>query len=198
MTERRERKDPPNIEGMFTLKVDNITLNTNESILREKFSAFGEVGDVYIPRKRGSIDNRGYAFVRFINEDDARRATDGMTGQEIDGSLIAIQDAKQPRPDNPRQAMRERDATEEVISAVVEILETEEIEIIAESVRGIVAKEITEVKEIAQEMVAMVGTEEIAIEITVTIETTMPLPAETIAATIALALLADDINGSCT
>ncbi len=90
----RERKQPPNIEGMFTLKVDNITQHTNEELLREKFGAFGEVGDVYIPRRRGSTDNRGYAFVRFLSEEDGHRAMDAMTGQEIDNSVVTIQEAK--------------------------------------------------------------------------------------------------------
>lgn len=94
MAEQRERKQPPNIEGMFTLKVDNISQGTNESVLREKFGVYGDVGDVYIPRKRGSTDNRGYAFVRFLSEEDARRATDSMSGQDIDGSVINIQEAK--------------------------------------------------------------------------------------------------------
>eukprot|EP01033_Poteriospumella_lacustris_P011505 gene11505-8189_t len=109
MSEQKERKQPPNIEGMFTLKVDNISQGTNEDLLREKFSSFGDVGDVYIPRKRGSTDNRGYAFVRFTTEEVGRRAMEGMTGQEIDGNVIGIQEAKQPRPENPRQAMREKD-----------------------------------------------------------------------------------------
>lgn len=94
MSEQKERKQPPNIEGMFTLKVDNISQGTNEDLLREKFSSFGDVGDVYIPRKRGSTDNRGYAFVRFTTEEDGRRAMEGMAGQEIDGNVIGIQEAK--------------------------------------------------------------------------------------------------------
>ena len=90
MGDRRERKDPPNVAGMFTLKVDNIAQSTTVEILQDKFGSYGTVGDVYIPRKHGSSDNRGYAFVRFLTESEAVAALDGLNGQEVDGNVITI------------------------------------------------------------------------------------------------------------
>lgn len=82
------------MDGMFTLKVDGISQYTNKEMLEEKFSPFGEVGDVYIPRKHGSSDNRGYAFVRFLVEADGLRAMDELNGQDIDGKPVTIAEAK--------------------------------------------------------------------------------------------------------
>ena len=43
-------RPPPVIEGMITLKVDNITYRTTAEALGKIFSVYGDVGDVYIPR----------------------------------------------------------------------------------------------------------------------------------------------------
>jgi RNA recognition motif-containing protein len=76
--------------------------------LKEKFSAHGEVGDVYIPRKPGSTEPKGYAFVRFLDKTQAEEAQRSLDGVEIEGREISIQEAKQRRPDNPRQFYNQR------------------------------------------------------------------------------------------
>ncbi|KAF4029357.1 RNA recognition motif-containing protein [Phytophthora infestans] len=43
---------PPNVDSMFTLKVDNVPFQIGSDELRDLFSKFGEIGDVYIPRAR--------------------------------------------------------------------------------------------------------------------------------------------------
>lgn len=68
-------------------------------MLKEKFSVYGEVGDVYIPRLPGSSDPRGFAFVRFVNQRDGEEAMKGLDNTEIDGREIHIQEAKDKRPD---------------------------------------------------------------------------------------------------
>ncbi|OWZ09249.1 Mannitol dehydrogenase [Phytophthora megakarya] len=88
---------------MFTLKVDNVPFQIGSDELRELFSKFGEIGDVYIPRARGSNESRGFAFVRFVEKRDAEDAIEGMEGQEFQGRDLRVQFAKQRRPDNPRE-----------------------------------------------------------------------------------------------
>lgn len=57
-------RPPPRIEGMVSLKVDNLTYRTTPDDLRRVFERCGEVGDIYIPRDRFSRESRGFAFVR--------------------------------------------------------------------------------------------------------------------------------------
>lgn len=57
-------RPPPRIEGMVSLKVDNLTYRTTPEDLRRVFERCGEVGDIYIPRDRFSRESRGFAFVR--------------------------------------------------------------------------------------------------------------------------------------
>lgn len=58
-------RGPPRIEGMTSLKVDNLTYRTTCEDLRRVFEKYGDVGDVYIPKDRFSRESRGFAFVRY-------------------------------------------------------------------------------------------------------------------------------------
>lgn len=57
-------RPPPRIDGMVSLKVDNLTYRTTPEDLRRVFERCGEVGDIYIPRDRFTRESRGFAFVR--------------------------------------------------------------------------------------------------------------------------------------
>ncbi|KAG5187775.1 hypothetical protein JKP88DRAFT_253829 [Tribonema minus] len=95
--------NPPDISGMITLKVDNITFRTTADEVRRVFDKYGEVGDVYIPRDKATGDPRGFAFVRYLDNHDAEEALTAMDGKELDGRTLRIQFAMQRRPDNPRE-----------------------------------------------------------------------------------------------
>ena len=51
---------------------------TNEDDMRECFSKYGKIMDVYIPRERPDMKSRGFAFVTFNNKRDAEDAVDEM------------------------------------------------------------------------------------------------------------------------
>lgn len=77
--------------------------------LKELFAKFGEVGDVYIPKSRASNESRGFAFIRYVNKEDAEKAIAEMEGYEHEGRQLHVQYAKQRRPENPREFYRERE-----------------------------------------------------------------------------------------
>ena len=92
------RGPPPDIHGMTSLKVDNLTYRTTPEDLRHSFEKYGDVGDVYIPRDRFSRESRGFAFVRFYDKRDAEDAMDSMDGAVLDGRELRVQMAKYGRP----------------------------------------------------------------------------------------------------
>ena len=94
-------RPPPNIEGMVSLKVDNLTYRTTPEDLKRAFEKYGDVGDVYIPRDRFSRESRGFAFVRFYDKRDAEDAMDAMDGAIMDGRELRVQSAKYGRPSEP-------------------------------------------------------------------------------------------------
>ena len=90
-------RGPPAIEGMTSLKVDNLTYRTNVEDLKRIFNKYGEVGDVYIPRRKDG-ESRGFAFVRYYEKRDAEDAMDSLDGTSLDGREIRVQSAKYGRP----------------------------------------------------------------------------------------------------
>ncbi|XP_075231297.1 SR family splicing factor SC35 isoform X1 [Lycorma delicatula] len=101
-------RPPPRIEGMVSLKVDNLTYRTTPEDLRRVFERCGEVGDIYIPRDRFSRESRGFAFVRFYDKRDAEDALDAMDGRLLDGRELRVQMARYGRPSSPYRRGRRR------------------------------------------------------------------------------------------
>ncbi|XP_019867049.1 serine/arginine-rich splicing factor 2 isoform X1 [Aethina tumida] len=101
-------RPPPRIDGMVSLKVDNLTYRTTPEDLRRVFERCGEVGDIYIPRDRFTRESRGFAFVRFYDKRDAEDALDAMDGRMLDGRELRVQMARYGRPTSPHRRYRGR------------------------------------------------------------------------------------------
>jgi len=99
-------RGPPEIQGMTSLKVDNLTYRTTPEDLRRAFEKYGDVGDVYIPRDRFSRESRGFAFVRYYDKRDAEDALDSMDGAIMDGRELRVQMARYGRPVDPYNSHR--------------------------------------------------------------------------------------------
>eukprot|EP00871_Galdieria_phlegrea_P003788 jgi/Galph1/440/GphlegSOOS_G5279.1 len=100
--QRTSRPGPPDISGTYSLLVLNISFRTGPNDLTPLFDKYGEVVDCYIPRNRRNGNSRGFAFVRFRKEEDARKAMEQMDGKEIDGRQITVQFAKYGRGEERR------------------------------------------------------------------------------------------------
>ncbi|GAB0089864.1 Serine/arginine-rich splicing factor 2 [Sergentomyia squamirostris] len=96
-------RPPPRIDGMVSLKVDNLTYRTTPEDLRRVFERCGEVGDIYIPRDRFTRESRGFAFVRFYDKRDAEDALEAMDGRILDGRELRVQMARYGRPTSPHR-----------------------------------------------------------------------------------------------
>ncbi|XP_073826996.1 SR family splicing factor SC35 [Musca autumnalis] len=94
-------RPPPRIDGMISLKVDNLTYRTTPEDLRRVFERCGDVGDIYIPRDRYTRESRGFAFVRFYDKRDAEEALEAMDGRKLDGRELRVQMARYGRPTSP-------------------------------------------------------------------------------------------------
>jgi len=102
-------RPPPRIDGMVSLKVDNLTYRTTPDDLRRVFERCGEVGDIYIPRDRYTRESRGFAFVRFYDKRDAEDALEAMDGRMLDGRELRVQMARYGRPTSPQTRRNNRD-----------------------------------------------------------------------------------------
>merc|ERR1712127_898542 len=102
------RRPPPDIGGMTSLKIDNLSYRTDAESLRRTFSKFGDIGDVYIPKDKHG-ESRGFAFVRFHDKRDAGDAIEDLAGKEMDGREIRVDYARHERPALDRRRGGDRD-----------------------------------------------------------------------------------------
>ena len=99
---REPRDKSPTPQKRTSLLVRNIVKNKKDQQvksdeLREFFSKFGEVRDVYIPRDYYSQKSRGFCFVEFLKYDDASEALDKTDGTEVLGKTVKIVFAREGR-----------------------------------------------------------------------------------------------------
>lgn len=76
------------------LYVGNMSFNTTETALRDAFGQFGSVTDVYIANGRETGRPRGFAFVTFSTDSEAKLAAEKMNGVDLDGRQLTVNEAK--------------------------------------------------------------------------------------------------------
>merc|ERR1712203_1008977 len=93
MSSRRRHvgsRDAP--ESSNCLGVFGISLYTTERELEKEFSKFGplEKVTVVLDGKPPTVRSRGFAFIYFESQEDAKAAKEAMSDQEIDGRRIRV------------------------------------------------------------------------------------------------------------
>ena len=76
------------------LYVGNLSFKTTEGALRDAFAQFGTVTDVYVANDRETGRPRGFAFVTFSAEAEAKLAIEKMNGTDLDGRQLTVNEAK--------------------------------------------------------------------------------------------------------
>ncbi|XP_038645234.1 RNA-binding protein 45 isoform X1 [Scyliorhinus canicula] len=67
-----------------------ISKSTSEDVIREKFSFFGEIQDIWVVRDKQSKDHKGIAYVKFAKSSQACRAMEDMHGKALTGDTKSI------------------------------------------------------------------------------------------------------------
>jgi cold-inducible RNA-binding protein len=84
------------------LYVGNLNYNTTEGSLREAFGANGrEVTSVSIIMDRETGRSRGFAFVEMSTAEFAQQALQELDGQELDGRMLRINEAREREARGP-------------------------------------------------------------------------------------------------
>ncbi|CAK4077183.1 unnamed protein product [Aphanomyces euteiches] len=78
------------------LYVGGLDKAVTEEILTAAFIPFGPIKDVQIPMDYTTTTqrNKGYGFVEFANEEDAKEALDNMDDSELYGKVLKVNIAK--------------------------------------------------------------------------------------------------------
>ena len=84
------------------LYLGNLPFSASDEDIREAFSAYGTIEDLFIPLDRETNRPRGFAFITIADDDLARKAIEEMDGQELQGRNLRVNEAEERRPQQNR------------------------------------------------------------------------------------------------
>ena len=90
-------------DDLNTIRVTNLSENTTEADLQELFHRFGRISRVYLAKNKETMQSRGFAFVTFVNKNDAARAMEALQGYGYDHLILKLEWAK-PNTKDPSSA----------------------------------------------------------------------------------------------
>ena len=76
------------------LFVGNISFNTTENDLQDAFAAHGKVYEVNLMMDRATGRARGFGFVTMGSPEEAQKAIDAMSGANLDGRALTVNEAR--------------------------------------------------------------------------------------------------------
>ena len=80
------------------LFVGGLSWGTDDQSLRDAFAQFGAVDDAKVITDRDTGRSRGFGFVTFVEESDAKNAIGQMNGAELDGRTLTVNEARERAP----------------------------------------------------------------------------------------------------
>ena len=80
------------------LFVGSLSFDTRDEDLRQAFAPFGNPTSVTVVMDRMTGRSRGFGFVEFANDEEAKKAIAGLNGTELQGRTINVAEAR-PRED---------------------------------------------------------------------------------------------------
>ncbi len=76
------------------LYVGNLSYSTSEDDLKDLFAAYGEPSSVRIITDRVTRRSKGFGFVEFDDDDEARAAMSALNGKENPGRALTVNEAR--------------------------------------------------------------------------------------------------------
>ena len=77
--------------------VGNLSYDLSEEDLKTAFEEYGEVTSAKIISDRYSGRSKGFGFVEMTSDDEAKAAIEGLTGKELAGRAIVVNEARPRR-----------------------------------------------------------------------------------------------------
>lgn len=84
------------------LFVGSLPFSTTDDDLQQLFAQYGTVASAKVMTDRETGRSRGFGFVEFDNDDEAKAAIDALNNSELEGRNIVVNEAR-PREERPRR-----------------------------------------------------------------------------------------------
>ena len=85
------------------LFLGGLSWGTTDEDLRKTFASHGEITEAKVITERDGGRSRGFGFVTFARDEDAKTAISKMHGTSLDGRTITVNEAQEK---TPRQGSR--------------------------------------------------------------------------------------------
>jgi RNA recognition motif-containing protein len=85
----------------------NLSRSATPEALRQEFEKFGQVVSVDIVKDKFSGESRGFGFVEMPSKTEAQAAISGLSGREVDGKSLNVNEAR-PRNNDRRGGGNDR------------------------------------------------------------------------------------------
>lgn len=86
----------------MNIYVGNLHYHLEEEQLKNAFANYGQVGEVKIIIDKFTGRSKGFGFVEMPNASEAQAAIAALEGQELQGRTMKVNEAKPPKPREPR------------------------------------------------------------------------------------------------
>jgi len=87
------------------LFVGGLSWDTTDAGLLKAFASYGEITEAKVITDRDTGRSRGFGFVTFAQDEDAKNAIAKMDGTNLDGRAIKVNEAQEK---SPREGGRRR------------------------------------------------------------------------------------------
>lgn len=76
------------------LYVGNLSKQITDAQLNDLAAPFGTLVSATVATERSSGESKGFGFIEFSNEAEARAAITGLDGREVNGQALKVNEAK--------------------------------------------------------------------------------------------------------
>jgi cold-inducible RNA-binding protein len=80
------------------LFVGGLSWDTTDDGLHQAFASYGEITEAKVITDRDTGRSRGFGFVTFAQDEDAKTAISKMDGTNLDGKNIKVNEAQEKSP----------------------------------------------------------------------------------------------------
>ncbi len=81
------------------LYVGSLSYDTTDDGLKTAFSEAGTVESAIVIMDKMSGRSKGFGFVEFSSDDEAKKAIEMFNGKELDGRTLVVNEARPPKTD---------------------------------------------------------------------------------------------------
>lgn len=84
------------------LYVGNLSKQITDAQLKDLAMPYGALVSANVATERSSGESKGFGFVEYNNDDEARAAITGLDGRDVNGQALKVNEAKPRNDATPR------------------------------------------------------------------------------------------------